>query len=78
MGESLSSLENLLSHVNFICIPAVQMNFISRLIPVTGKDELDKFVCSQPVGLHSAVGRTLQRMEIKWKSRNQIKPTLQR
>ena len=30
----------------FICIPAVQIYFI----PVTGKDELDKLVCSQPYG----------------------------
>ena len=33
------------SHLNFIFIPAVQINFISCLIPVTGKDEADKLVC---------------------------------
>ena len=32
--------------MKFICIPAVQINFISHLIPVTDKDELDKLVCS--------------------------------
>ena len=37
----------------FICIPAAQINFNSRLIPVTGKDELDKLICSQHIGLHS-------------------------
>ena len=30
-------------------------------IAITGKDELDKVVCSQHVGLHSSVGRALQR-----------------
>ena len=37
-----------------------EINFISRLIPVTGKDVLDKLVSSQLVGLHSSVGRALQ------------------
>ena len=45
-------------HINFICIPAVQINFISRLIPVTGKDDLDTLVCSQHMGLHSSVGKS--------------------
>ena len=49
-----------LSHLNFICIHALQINFISRLLPVTGKDELDKLVCSQLMGLHCSVGRALQ------------------
>ena len=38
-----------------------KINFISRLIPVTGKYELVKLVCSQHMGLHSSIGRTLQR-----------------
>ena len=29
--------------MKFICIPAVQINFILHLIPVTGKDELDNW-----------------------------------
>ena len=42
-------------------ILAIQINFISRLIPVTGKDELDKLVCCQHMGLHNSDGRALQR-----------------
>ena len=42
-------------------IAAVQINFISRLVPVTGKDGLDNLVCSKHMGLHSSVGRALHR-----------------
>ena len=35
-----------------------------RLIPVTGKDELDKLVCSQHMGLHSSVGTAMQRISV--------------
>ena len=38
----------------------IQINFILLLIPVMGKDELDKLLCSQHMGLHGSVGRTLQ------------------
>ena len=31
-------------YLHFIRIPEVHINFISRLIPVTGKDELEKLV----------------------------------
>ena len=33
----------------------------SNLISVTGKDELNKLVCSYHVNPHSSVGRALQR-----------------
>ena len=49
------------SHLNFICIREVQINFTSCLIPVTGNDELDELVCCQHMGLRSSVGRALQR-----------------
>ena len=38
-----------------------ELTSFSRLIPVTGKDELDILVCSQHMGLYSSVGRALQR-----------------
>ena len=37
---------------HFVCIPTIQINFI--FISVTGKDELDKLVCPQNMGLHSS------------------------
>ena len=48
------------SHLTFICIPAIQINFISRVIPVTGENEIDKLVCSKQMGLHSSVDVVLQ------------------
>ena len=50
----ISLLQLRWSHLHFIRIAAVQINFISRLIPVTDKDELDELVCSQHTGLHSS------------------------
>ena len=47
-GVNLKLLKLLLklrwSHLNFVCINVVQINIISRLILVTGKEELDKLV----------------------------------
>ena len=42
-------------------ILTVQINLISRLIPITGKDKLDKLVCSQHMGLRNSDSRELQR-----------------
>ena len=39
---------------------AVHISFISRLIPVTSKDELANLICFQHMGLHSAVCMALQ------------------
>ena len=47
------------SHLSFVCISVVQINFISRLILGMVKDKLNKLACSKHTctGLHSSVGR---------------------
>ena len=49
------------SHLHFICFPTDLINFIPRLIPDKGKDARNKLVCSQHMGLHSSLGRQMQR-----------------
>ena len=47
----------------FHLYPAAQINFILLLIPFTGKDELNKLVCSKHISLHNSVGRTQPRSQ---------------